>query len=83
MRKSFILTLLFVAYATSLRAEEAMVAVAANFSAPMQQIAALFKKKRVIKLSYLLVHRAASMRKLRMVRLLISFFLQISSPRKS
>lgn len=54
MRKSFILTLLFVAYATSLRAEEAMVAVAANFSAPMQQIAALFQKEtgHQIKLSF-------------------------------
>ena len=54
MRKSFILTLLFVAYATSLRAEEAMVAVAANFSAPMQQIAALFHKEtgHQIKLSF-------------------------------
>ena len=54
MRKSFILTLLFVAYATSLRAEEAMVAVAANFSAPMQQIAALFQKEtgHRIKLSF-------------------------------
>jgi molybdate transport system substrate-binding protein len=48
------LTLLFVAYATSLRAEEAMVAVAANFSAPMQQIAALFQKEtgHQIKLSF-------------------------------
>ena len=54
MRKSFILTLLFVAYATSLRAEEAMVAVAANFSAPIQQIAALFQKEtgHQIKLSF-------------------------------
>ena len=54
MRKSFILTLLFVAYATSLRAEEAMVAVAANFSAPMQQISALFQKEtgHQIKLSF-------------------------------
>ncbi len=54
MRKSFILTLLFVAYATSLRAEGAMVAVAANFSAPMQQIAALFQKEtgHQIKLSF-------------------------------
>lgn len=54
MRKSFILTLLFVAYATSLRAEEAMVAVAANFSAPMQQITALFQKEtsHQIKLSF-------------------------------
>ena len=54
MRKSFILTLLFVAYATSLRAEGAMVAVAANFSAPMQQIAALFQKEtgHRIKLSF-------------------------------
>ena len=54
MRKSFILTLLFVAYATSLRAEEVMVAVAANFSAPMQQIAALFQKEtgHQIKLSF-------------------------------
>jgi molybdate transport system substrate-binding protein len=54
MRKSFILTLLFVAYATSLRAEEAMVAVAANFSASMQQIAALFQKEtgHQIKLSF-------------------------------
>ena len=44
MRKSFVLTLLFVAYATSLRAEQALVAVAANFSAPMQQIALAFQK---------------------------------------
>ena len=44
MRKSFVLTILFVAYATNLRAEEALVAVAANFSAPMQQIAASFQK---------------------------------------
>lgn len=44
MRKSFVWTFLFVAYATNLRAEEAMVAVAANFSAPMQQIAASFQK---------------------------------------
>ncbi len=44
MRKSFILPLLFVAYATCVRAEEALVAVAANFSAPMQQIAAAFQK---------------------------------------
>ena len=44
MPKSFVLTLLFVAYATSLRAEQALVAVAANFSAPMQQIALAFQK---------------------------------------
>lgn len=44
MRKSFVWTFLFVAYATNLRAEEALVAVAANFSAPMQQIAASFQK---------------------------------------
>ena len=44
MRKSFVLTLLFVAYAKSLRAEQALVAVAANFSAPMQQIALAFQK---------------------------------------
>lgn len=44
MRKSFVWTFLFVAYATNLRAEEALVAVAANFSAPMQQIAAFFQK---------------------------------------
>ena len=44
MRKSFVWTFLFVAYATKLRAEEALVAVAANFSAPMQQIAASFQK---------------------------------------
>lgn len=44
MRKSFVWTFLFVAYATNLRAEEALVAVAANFSAPMQQIAASFLK---------------------------------------
>ena len=44
MRKSFMWTFLFVAYATSLRAEEALVAVAANFSAPMQQIAASFQQ---------------------------------------
>ncbi len=44
MRKSFVWTFLFVAYATNLRAEEALVAVAANFSAPMQQIAASFRK---------------------------------------
>jgi molybdate transport system substrate-binding protein len=44
MRKSFMWTFLFVAYATSLRAEEALVAVAANFSAPMQQIAVSFQK---------------------------------------
>ena len=44
MPKSFVLTLLFVAYATSLRAEQAVVAVAANFSAPMQQIALAFQK---------------------------------------
>jgi hypothetical protein len=39
MRKSFISALLFVASATSLKAEEAMVAVAANFAAPMHKIA--------------------------------------------
>ena len=44
MRKSFVWTFLFVAYVTNLRAEEALVAVAANFSAPMQQIAASFQK---------------------------------------
>ena len=44
MRKSFVWTFLFVAFATNLRAEEALVAVAANFSAPMQQIAASFQK---------------------------------------
>jgi molybdate transport system substrate-binding protein len=44
MRKSFVWTFLFVAYATNLRAEEALVAAAANFSAPMQQIAASFQK---------------------------------------
>jgi len=44
MRKSFVWTFLFVAYATNLRAEEALVAVAANFSAPMQQIAVSFQK---------------------------------------
>ena len=44
MRKSFVWTFLFVAYATNLRAEEALVAVAANFSAPMQQIALSFQK---------------------------------------
>lgn len=44
MRKSFVWTFLFVAYATNLRAEEALVAIAANFSAPMQQIAASFQK---------------------------------------
>ena len=44
MRKSFVWTFLFVAYATNLRAEEALVAVAANFSAPMQQISASFQK---------------------------------------
>lgn len=44
MRKSFVWSFLFVAYATNLRAEEALVAVAANFSAPMQQIAASFQK---------------------------------------
>lgn len=44
MPKSFVLTLLFVAYATSLRAEQVLVAVAANFSAPMQQIALAFQK---------------------------------------
>lgn len=45
MRKSFILALLFVANATNLRAEEAIVAVAANFSAPMQQIAIAFQRE--------------------------------------
>jgi molybdate transport system substrate-binding protein len=45
MGKSFILSLLFVACATSLKAEEALVAVAANFSAPMQQIAVSFQKE--------------------------------------
>lgn len=44
MRKSFVWSFLFVAYATNLRAEEALVAVAANFSAPMQQIAVSFQK---------------------------------------
>jgi molybdate transport system substrate-binding protein len=45
MCKSFILALLLVANATSLRAEEAMVAVAANFAAPMQQIAVSFRQE--------------------------------------
>ena len=44
MRKSSILVILLAAYATILRAEEAVIAVAANFSAPMQQIASLFQK---------------------------------------
>ncbi len=44
MRKSSILVILLAAYATTLRAEEAVIAVAANFSAPMQQIASLFQK---------------------------------------
>jgi len=44
MRKSLVLSLLFVVYATTLKAEEALVAVAANFSAPMQQIAVSFQK---------------------------------------
>lgn len=44
MRKSSILVILLAAYATTLRAEEALLAVAANFSAPMQQIATLFQK---------------------------------------
>lgn len=51
MRKSFISALLFVASATSLRAEEAMVAVAANFAAPMHKIAASFQKETGHKLS--------------------------------
>jgi molybdate transport system substrate-binding protein len=45
MWKSFILALLVVANATSLRAEEAMLAVAANFAAPMQQIAVSFRQE--------------------------------------
>jgi molybdate transport system substrate-binding protein len=44
MRKSSILAIALAAYATTLRAEEAVLAVAANFSAPMQQIASLFQK---------------------------------------
>ena len=44
MRKSSILAIALAAYATTLRAEEAVLAVAANFSAPMQQIATLFQK---------------------------------------
>ena len=44
MGKSFILSLLFATCTTSLKAEEALVAVAANFSAPMQQIAVSFQK---------------------------------------
>ena len=51
MRKSFISALLFVASATSLKAEEAMLAVAANFAAPMQKIAASFQKETGHKLS--------------------------------
>jgi molybdate transport system substrate-binding protein len=54
MRKSSILAILLAAYATTLRAEEAVLAVAANFSAPMQQIATLFQKDtgHTIKLSF-------------------------------
>jgi molybdate transport system substrate-binding protein len=54
MRKSSILAILLAAYATTLRAEEALLAVAANFSAPMQQIATLFQKDtgHTIKLSF-------------------------------
>ena len=54
MRKSAILAILLAAYATTLRAEEAVLAVAANFSAPMQQIATLFQKDtgHTIKLSF-------------------------------
>jgi molybdate transport system substrate-binding protein len=54
MRKSSILAILLAAYATTLRAEEAVLAVAANFSAPMQQIALLFQKDtgHKIKLSF-------------------------------
>jgi molybdate transport system substrate-binding protein len=44
MRKSSILAIALAAYATTLRADEAVLAVAANFSAPMQQIASLFQK---------------------------------------
>jgi len=51
MRKSFISALLFVASATSLKAEEAIVAVAANFAAPMHKIAAAFQKETGHKLS--------------------------------
>ncbi len=54
MRKSSILAILLAAYATTLRAEEAVLAVAANFSAPMQKIATLFQKDtgHTIKLSF-------------------------------
>ena len=54
MRKSSILAIALAAYATTLRAEEAVLAVAANFSAPMQQIASLFQKDtgHTIKLSF-------------------------------
>jgi molybdate transport system substrate-binding protein len=54
MQKSSILAILLAAYATTLRAEEAVLAVAANFSAPMQQIALLFQKDtgHKIKLSF-------------------------------
>jgi molybdate transport system substrate-binding protein len=54
MRKSSILAILLAAYATTSRAEEAVLAVAANFSAPMQQIALLFQKDtgHKIKLSF-------------------------------